>query len=91
MKRQACAVESAARSNPHLNVVLAFSAPVGFVNTTNLPIIDALMSYGNVRLRNNNITRYAEETVLEEWIKNGKIYESQHFVAHVSDIMRFIR
>lgn len=88
--RQACAVESAARTNPHLEIYLAFSAPIGFLNKSSLPIVDALLSYKNVRIRNCDITRYAEETMLEDWIKIGKIYESQHYLAHVSDYLRFI-
>lgn len=53
--------------------------------------MNALMSYKNVRIRNNDITRYAEGTILEDWIKEGKIYQSQHFLAHVSDYLRFVR
>lgn len=90
INRQACAVESAARSNPHLNVFLTFAAPVGFVNKTDLPLIDILLSYKNVRMRNNDIIKYAEDTVLEDWIRNGLIYDSGFFYAHVSDYLRLI-
>lgn len=61
------------------------------MNESNLPIIDALLFYPNVNIRNNDITRYAEGTILEDWIKIGKIYKSQYFLAHVSDYVRFIR
>lgn len=50
--RQACAVESAARMNNHLNIFLTFSSPVGFINQTQLPMIDAILSYSNVNVRN---------------------------------------
>lgn len=74
-----------------MNVFLTFSAPVGFVNKSTLPLMDALMSYKNVHIRNNDISRYAEGTILEGWVDTGKIYESEHFLAHVSDYLRFVR
>lgn len=74
-----------------MNLFLTFAAPVGFVNQSSLPIIDALMSYKNIYIRNNDIEKYAENTVLEEWIKAGQIYESKYFLAHVSDYLRFLR
>lgn len=74
-----------------MNIYLAFAAPVGFFNDTNLPIIDVLHSYENVNIRNNNVSKYCENTTLEKWIQNGKIYKSPHFLSHISDVLRLTR
>lgn len=89
--RQACAVESAARMNKHLNIYLTFSSPVGYVNTTSLPILDAILAYKNVRVRNLNISKYAKDTAAADWILEGKLNNSWHFHAHVSDFIRLVR
>lgn len=89
--RQACAVESAARINSHLRIFLTFSAIVGFLNTSRLPIIDALLSYTNINIRNVDMINYARDTPADMWIKENKMFKSKHLKAHVSDFLRLIR
>uniref|UniRef100_A0A182QPW0 Alpha 1,4-glycosyltransferase domain-containing protein n=1 Tax=Anopheles farauti TaxID=69004 RepID=A0A182QPW0_9DIPT len=88
--RQACAIESAARANPEWNVYVLFAAPVGFRNRTAQPIIEALLEYRNVHLRFVNLTTYANETPLEEWMQNGEIFRSLYMNSHLSDVMRYL-
>uniref|UniRef100_A0A182SSX3 Alpha 1,4-glycosyltransferase domain-containing protein n=1 Tax=Anopheles maculatus TaxID=74869 RepID=A0A182SSX3_9DIPT len=88
--RQACAIESAARANPGWNVYVLFAAPVGFRNRTTQPILDALLEYRNVHLRYTNLTTYANETPLEEWMESGEIYRSLYLNSHLSDVMRYL-
>ncbi|XP_052892304.1 lactosylceramide 4-alpha-galactosyltransferase-like [Anopheles moucheti] len=88
--RQACAVESAARANPDWNIYVLFAAPVGFRNQTAQPILDALLDYRNVHLRFVNLTTYANETPLEEWMENGEIFRSLYMNSHLSDVMRYL-
>lgn len=59
--------------------------------TANSPFMDAIMSYPNVNVRNVDIVRYGEGTILEEWIKSDILYESHHFHPHVADYLRLIR
>ena len=88
--RQACAIESAAKANPHHQIFVLFASPVGFRNSTPLPIIDLILSYKNVHLNYLNITQYAEKTPLEEWIKNGDLFRSTYMNAHTSDVLRYL-
>ncbi|XP_052865868.1 lactosylceramide 4-alpha-galactosyltransferase-like [Anopheles cruzii] len=90
--RQACAIESAARTNPGWNIFVLFAAPVGFQNnrSTALPVIDSLLQYRNVHLRYVNLTTYGNDTPLDEWMQSGEIYRSQYMNSHLSDVMRYL-
>ena len=55
-----------------------------------MPIIDALLSYPNVHLNYLNLTKYAENTPLEEWIKTDKLFRSKYVISHMSDVLRFL-
>lgn len=65
----ACAIESAAQSNPDWEVIVLFSAKVGFNNITRLVIIDQLASYPNINFRHVNIDSYVKGTplVVSHW------------------------
>lgn len=76
--------------NPDLDVFVLFSYEVGFLNTTPLPLIDALMTYTNVFLRQFKVEDFVKDSPLEEWFKNGKISSSRYYVYHVSDILRVL-
>uniref|UniRef100_A0A9I3BD26 Alpha 1,4-glycosyltransferase domain-containing protein n=1 Tax=Anopheles coluzzii TaxID=1518534 RepID=A0A9I3BD26_ANOCL len=88
--RQACAIESAARANPEWNVYVLFAAPVGFRNHTILPVLDALLEYPNVHLRYVNLTTYANDTPLKEWMAGGEVLRSKYLNSHLSDVMRYL-
>ncbi len=89
--RQACAIESAARVNSHMNVFLTYTSEIGLLNKTRLPLIDALLSYKNIHIRNVDLMTYPEKTPAEDWIKKGLLFESKYMSAHVSDFMRLVR
>lgn len=76
--------------NPGREVFVLFTSQVGFRNQTQLPIIDAILSYPNVHFNYLNITQYAEQTPLEEWMRNGKLFRSKYLVSHTSDVLRFL-
>lgn len=76
--RQACAVESAARNNPLLKVFVLFASPrYKSPNTTIDPIIEAILSYDNVFLRNLNLWSYAAGTPVYELLKDGALFKSR--------------
>ncbi|XP_070505104.1 lactosylceramide 4-alpha-galactosyltransferase-like [Chironomus tepperi] len=88
--RQACAIESTALMNPDHNIFVMFTSQVGLRNTSRLPIIDALLSYPNVHMNYLNITKYAENTPLEDWIMTNTLFNSQYLISHTSDVLRFL-
>lgn len=79
-----------AKINPDHDVFLLFKTPVGFLNSTPLPLFDALLSYKNIHLNFLNLEEFAENTPLEQWVKTGKIYNSSHVIRHVSDVLRIL-
>ncbi|CAH1710687.1 unnamed protein product [Chironomus riparius] len=88
--RQSCAIESAALMNPDHNIYVLFTSQVGFRNTTNLRLIDALSSYPNIHFNFLNLTKYAQNTPLENWIKNGELFRSNFVNSHTSDVLRYL-
>lgn len=56
-----------------------------------MPLLNALMSYNNIFIRNVDLIEYAKNTPAEEWIKQGELYNSKFMKAHVSDFMRLVR
>lgn len=88
--RQACAVESAARMNPDLNIFVTFTADVGFRNTTAMPTIDAVLAYPNVHLNHVDLKKFAAGTEVLKWIIIGVVERSQYNVAHTSDFLRLL-
>lgn len=89
--RQACAIESAALHNPNFQVFVLFAGPTyrhygnsssssasgSSGNQRHQPIIDAILSYKNVHLRQLNLWRYAAGTPIEEWLKDGRLFRSR--------------
>lgn len=69
---------------------MLFTSQVGFRNSTPLPIIDALASYPNIHFNYLNLTQYAENTPLESWLDNKKLYRSVYLVSHTSDVLRYL-
>lgn len=90
--RQACAIESAAKTNPELDVFLLFASPSGFSNSTpKTPIISALESYSNIYMRNVNLWTYAENTLVDQWIYDNNLFYSKYVNSHASDFLRYLR
>lgn len=104
--RQACAIESAgnvvflesslnllfiyfvAKWNPVYNVFVMFSC--GFLNPLRTQIIDAVLSYENVRFNYVPIKEYSVDTPLEDFIKEGHLSRSKFPTSHTADVLRFL-
>ena len=76
--------------NPGYEVFVLYASPVGFRNSTPLPLIDALLSYTNINFNYLNLDQYAEETPLADWMKNGELFRSKFVISHTSDILRYL-
>lgn len=96
--RQACAIESAALMNPNFDIFVLFATPTYFplnyhndyINNTNNHILNALLKYNNIYLRNVNIWKYSENTPIYEWLKNGDLFKSKFLLSHTSDFLRYL-
>lgn len=76
--RQACAVESAAIHNPGSKVFVLFASPrYKSSNSSSDPVIDAILSYKNVYLRNLNLWSYAAGTPVYDLLKDGALFKSE--------------
>ncbi|XP_063240329.1 lactosylceramide 4-alpha-galactosyltransferase-like isoform X2 [Bacillus rossius redtenbacheri] len=88
--RQACAVESAARGNPGLQVYLLFASPAARNWTAWSWAARELLAYPNVHIRHVNVERYLRGTPLEELYTSGALRRSYWPVSHASDVLRFL-
>ncbi|EDV99385.1 lactosylceramide 4-alpha-galactosyltransferase [Drosophila grimshawi] len=94
--RQACAIESAALHNPNFQVFVLFAGPTyryhgnSSIGQRHQPIIDAILSYKNIQLRQLNLWSYAAGTPIEEWLKDGQLFRSSYLFSHISDFLRFL-
>jgi lactosylceramide 4-alpha-galactosyltransferase len=89
-QRQACAVASAAYTNPDTKVYLLYTCPI-IGNIGNSPeYVKQMLSYPNVRIWKLDISDYVKRTPVENWDYMGKIRSSDWPVAHASDVLRFI-
>ncbi|PNF39914.1 hypothetical protein B7P43_G17240 [Cryptotermes secundus] len=89
--RQACAVESAAKMNPDLEVYLLFTSPIHLGNSTaKNKVLTQLLSYPNVHIRHLNFERYFMGSPLQEWYKGGALKASRWPRSHASDALRFL-
>lgn len=92
--RQACAIESAALGSPDWDVFVLFASPsaLGVNRTAELtPVWRALLTYGNVHLRNVNLWSYAEDTPLAGWMRAETLFRSRYLNSHASDLLRYLR
>lgn len=85
--RQACIIESAARTNPQKEIYLLFSAPVNELMLTS-GNLNQLQLFPNVKLARVHLTKYAESTPLEEMVKNKPFETSKWWIEHTSDVLR---
>jgi lactosylceramide 4-alpha-galactosyltransferase len=89
--RQACAVESAAKMNPDLEVYLLFTAPINLGNSTvKNKVVTQLLSYPNIHVRHLHFEKYFMGSPLEEWYKGGALKASRWPRSHASDALRFL-
>lgn len=87
--RQACSVESAARSNPDWQINLFFTAPVTKENL-NIGSLNALKKYDNIKIRRLNLIEYAKGTPLESMVSEGGLTWSRWRISHTSDALRYL-
>ncbi|XP_011301363.1 lactosylceramide 4-alpha-galactosyltransferase isoform X2 [Fopius arisanus] len=87
--RQACAVESAARMNPTMQVYLLVLSHSNFSVVTK-EIVEALSAYKNVKIRRIFMEEYVKNTPLEEWWASGILRTSKWPRSHMSDILRYL-
>ncbi|KAJ8957432.1 hypothetical protein NQ318_004912 [Aromia moschata] len=90
--RQACAVESAAKMNPNLDVYLLYTSPGNFCyeDTQSDRILKALLSYENVNILHLDFEKYAKGTPVEELYERGLIENSAYPTSHASDVLRYL-
>lgn len=90
--RQACAVESAARANPHAEVYVLFLSPIRLkdISRSKNLAIQALLTYPNIHFKHVNLERYVKNTPLEAWYRSGALKNSQWPTSHSSDVMRYL-
>lgn len=90
-RRQACAIESAAKSNPDSNIWTLFASPVGFENQVDhSPILRALETYSNIHFNNLNLWKYSEGTPAEFWVKQSDLLQSSYLFEHTADFLRLL-
>ncbi|CAG9830875.1 unnamed protein product [Diabrotica balteata] len=90
--RQACAVESAARLNPNLDIYVLYSSP-GLIKSEgdeSDKFLNVLQSYKNVKIMHLDYEQYTKGTPVEELYSSGKIEKSMYVVSHASDVLRFL-
>ncbi|XP_036333100.1 lactosylceramide 4-alpha-galactosyltransferase [Rhagoletis pomonella] len=88
--REACAIESAALHNPSFSVFVLFASPAYRDYNNTPPVIEAILSYPNVHLRNLNLWTYAAGTPMYQWLKDGKLFSSSYVLSHLSDFLRYL-
>jgi hypothetical protein len=89
-QRQACAVASAANTNPDTKVYLLYTCSV-IGNLGDSPAyVKQMLSYPNVRIWKLVISDYIKRTPLENWDFMRKIHSSHWPVVHASDILRYL-
>lgn len=88
--RQACAVESAAKMNPDMEVYLLFTSPgkFNFQRDQSDRLLQALLRYDNIRIKHLNFEKYIKDTPLEALYENGLIESSDFARSHASDVLR---
>lgn len=88
--RQACAIESAAMTNPHLKVFVLYSSIERFKALQVTQHIEAILSYPNVFINYLNMEQFSVGTPLKDFINSGKLSKSLYRMEHTSDVLRYL-
>lgn len=89
--RQACAVESAALTNPEFTVHFHFTSKKRYneiVKTSKLLI--ALKSYPNIIISHTDLKSISNGSPLEEFLNSGLLESSKYILEHTSDVARLL-
>lgn len=89
-KRQACAIESAAKMNPEYKVYLLYSCPINGKLEDSSAHVRQIFAYPNVRLWRLDTTRYFSKTPLEKWDFGAAMASSSWPQEHSSDVLRLL-
>ncbi|XP_026299591.1 lactosylceramide 4-alpha-galactosyltransferase isoform X4 [Apis mellifera] len=87
--RQACAVESAAKINPDMNIYLLFLSP-SKISRRFRRLFKQLQTYPNIHIRRIKPEDYMKNTPLNEWYKTEILKKSKWPINHMSDILRYL-
>lgn len=88
--RQLCSIESAARSNPHLNVNVILITPKESYDLQMKSQLAAVLSYSNVNFLSLNPVEFALETPYEIFMEKDELSKSVRPIEHSSDIFRLL-
>lgn len=88
--RQACAIESAALLNPNYDIFVLFASQTFLNNETTQPVLESILSYPNVFLRNLDLWTYSANTPIYKWLKNEELFSSKYVLSHISDFLRYL-
>lgn len=91
-KREACAVESAAKLNSNRSVYVLFTSPgiLRYEGTESDNVIRSLLTYNNVHLLHVNIDNYTRNTPIENLYEEGHLEYSYYAQSHMSDLLRYL-
>lgn len=89
-RREACAVESAARYNPNSIVFLLFASQRGVIKDNVEPEIEALRKYPNINMRNVDLAKYFRSTPAQHIFANDKLFDNMFYQSHMSDVLRYV-
>ncbi|XP_055305832.1 lactosylceramide 4-alpha-galactosyltransferase-like [Sitodiplosis mosellana] len=88
--RQACAIESAARWNPHRDIFVLFASQVGFSEELSSSTMKSLRLYQNIYFRRINFRNYSMGTPAEKFFSKDTIFESEYLIETFSDLLRYL-
>ncbi|XP_053675805.1 lactosylceramide 4-alpha-galactosyltransferase-like [Anopheles nili] len=90
--RQACAIESAARANPHKNIVVLLASWNAFSDAAQIRFRDihVLSSFSNVHFRWLDLNQFATGTPVEHVIKSNRLHEKPNGAEYLSEILRLV-
>ncbi|KAG5679439.1 hypothetical protein PVAND_009006 [Polypedilum vanderplanki] len=88
--RQLCSYESAAFTNPTLQIYIVFISLHQSMTLELTKPLNTLLSYKNVNIVYLKLSQFAKRTPAKDFIKSGKLQKSNFPVEHTSDVFRLL-
>lgn len=88
--RQACAIESAAMINPHLEVFVLYASRERLNSLEISSTVEAILSYPNVHVNYIDKEELAAGSPLEDLVCSKKLLRSNYRTEHTSDVLRLL-
>lgn len=85
--RQACCVESAALMNPNSRIFVVFLSGFGLSNSSTMEVLKKLKNVYFVHL---NLLEFTKNTPVENWMREGKIYQTNYLKSNVANILKVL-